>query len=135
MSVLRQALAMAVLFLAFDALVEKRLLRFCILVVLAAQFHAVSYVFLFAYPMLWWIKEPREGQLKKNWIYEKIMVAGAIGIALLAGVKTIARTFPEISILYFGGVHGWSSESCNYIENYYFGTNVNRSVMGKWNWE
>lgn len=106
MSVLRQALAMAVLFLAFDALVEKRLLRFCILVVLAAQFHAVSYVFLFAYPMLWWIKEPREGQLKKNWIYEKIMVAGAIGIALLLQpvLKLLLELFPKYQY-YISGVY------------------------------
>lgn len=106
MNVLRQALAMAVLFLAFDALVEKRLLRFCILVVLAAQFHAVSYVFLFAYPMLWWIKEPREGQLKKNWIYEKIMVAGAIGIALLLQpvLKLLLELFPKYQY-YISGVY------------------------------
>ena len=100
MSVLRQALAMAVLFFAFDALVEKRLLRFCILVVLAAQFHAVSYVFLLTYPMLWWFKEYKIGQarqLKKNWTYEKLMTVCAIGIVLLLQLmlKLLLRLFPK----------------------------------------
>lgn len=97
MSVLRQALAMAILFFAFDALVEKRPIRFCILVVLAAQFHAASYVFLLTYPMLWWLKESCAGQLKKNWIYEKLMAASAIGIALLLQpvLKLLLKLFPK----------------------------------------
>lgn len=45
MSIQRQALAMAILFFAYDMLIEKRLLRFVVLVILAAQFHAVAYVF------------------------------------------------------------------------------------------
>ena len=46
MSIQRQALAMAILFFAYDVLIEKKLLRFVVLVILAAQFHAVAYVFL-----------------------------------------------------------------------------------------
>ena len=53
MSIQRQALAMAILFFAYDMLIEKRLLRFVVLVILAAQFHAVAYVFLLTWPMLW----------------------------------------------------------------------------------
>lgn len=45
MSIQRQALAMAILFFAYDVLIEKKLLRFVVLVILAAQFHAVAYVF------------------------------------------------------------------------------------------
>lgn len=100
MSVLRQALAMAILFFAFDALVEKKLLRFYILVVLAAQFHAVSYVFLLTYPMLWWFREYKLGQarqLKKNWDYEKLMIVCAIEITLLLQpmLKLLLRLFPK----------------------------------------
>lgn len=100
MSVLRQALAMAILFFAFDALVEKKLLRFYILVVLAAQFHAISYVFLLTYPMLWWFREYKLGQarqLKKNWDYEKLMIVCAIEITLLLQpmLKLLLRLFPK----------------------------------------
>lgn len=42
MSIQRQALAMAILFFAYDVLIEKKLLRFVVLVILAAQFHAVA---------------------------------------------------------------------------------------------
>ena len=60
MSIQRQALAMAILFFAYDVLIEKKLLRFVVLVILAAQFHAVAYVFLLTWPMLWWFEETGE---------------------------------------------------------------------------
>ena len=97
MSVLRQALAMAILFFAFDALVEKKLLRFYILVVLAAQFHAVAYVFLLTWPMLWWFEEHRVNSLKKKWKFERLMAVCAVGIVLLMWpmINFLLRIFPK----------------------------------------
>lgn len=83
MSIQRQALAMAILFFAYDALIEKKLLRFVVLVILAAQFHAVAYVFLLTWPMLWWFEEYRVNSLKKKWKFERLMAVCAVGIVLL----------------------------------------------------
>lgn len=83
MSAARQSLAVAVLLFAYDALVEKKLLRFFILVILAAQFHAVAYVFLLTWPMLWWFEEYRVNSLKKKWKFERLMAVCAVGIVLL----------------------------------------------------
>ena len=48
-SALKQSIAMAVLMLAFDALMERRPIRFFLLVFLAGQFHFPAMVFLPAY--------------------------------------------------------------------------------------
>lgn len=50
-SVLKQSLAMAILMLAFDCLMQGKTLKYFLLVLLAAQFHFPAYVFLLAWPM------------------------------------------------------------------------------------
>lgn len=97
MSAMRQSLAMAVLFFAFDALVEKKLFRFVLFVLLAAQFHAVAYVFLLAYPMLWCFREYRTNPLRKNWRFERWMAIGTVGIALLMRpmINLLLKLFPK----------------------------------------
>lgn len=97
MSAARQSLAVAVLLFAYDALVEKKLLRFFILVILAAQFHAVAYVFLLAWPMLWWFEEHRVNSLKKKWKFERLMAVCAVGIVLLMWpmINFLLRIFPK----------------------------------------
>lgn len=99
-SMMRQAIAMAILFFAFDELIDKHLIRFVLIVILAAQFHAVSYVFLLAYPMLYWFDEYREnklGKFEKNWLFEKLMLVCTIGIALLfqPTLKFLLYLFPK----------------------------------------
>lgn len=97
MSIQRQALAMAILFFAYDALIEKKLLRFVVLVILAAQFHAVAYVFLLTWPMLWWFEEHRVNSLKKKWKFERLMAVCAVGIVLLMWpmINFLLRIFPK----------------------------------------
>lgn len=97
MSAARQSLAVAVLLFAYDALVEKKLLRFFILVILAAQFHAVAYVFLLAWPMLWWVDEYRRNSLEKKWQFEKLMAVCVVGIALLTWpmINLLLKIFPK----------------------------------------
>lgn len=97
MSIQRQALAMAILFFAYDMLIEKRLLRFVVLVILAAQFHAVAYVFLLTWPMLWWFEEHRVNSLKKKWKFERLMAVCAVGIVLLMWpmINFLLRIFPK----------------------------------------
>lgn len=106
MSIQRQALAMAILFFAYDALVEKKLLRFFILVILAAQFHAVAYVFLLAWPMLWWVDEYRRNSLEKKWQFEKLMAVCVVGIALLTWpmINLLLKIFPKYQY-YMSGVY------------------------------
>lgn len=97
MSAARQSLAVAVLLFAYDALVEKKLLRFVVLVILAAQFHAVAYVFLLTWPMLWWFEEHRVNSLKKKWKFERLMAVCAVGIVLLMWpmINFLLRIFPK----------------------------------------
>ncbi len=56
--ILKQAVAMAILLFAFDAIMEKRPVRFAILVVIASLFHFPALVFLPAY----WIGRMRVGR-------------------------------------------------------------------------
>lgn len=97
MSIQRQALAMAILFFAYDVLIEKKLLRFVVLVILAAQFHAVAYVFLLTWPMLWWFEEHRVNSLEKKWKFERLMAVCAVGIVLLMWpmINFLLRIFPK----------------------------------------
>lgn len=106
MSAARQSLAVAVLLFAYDALVEKKLLRFFILVILAAQFHAVAYVFLLAWPMLWWVDEYRKNSLEKKWQFEKLMAVCVVGIALLTWpmINLLLKIFPKYQY-YMSGVY------------------------------
>ena len=97
MSAARQSLAVAVLFFAYDALIEKKLLRFVVLVILAAQFHAVAYVFLLTWPMLWWFEEHQVNSLKKKWKFERLMAACAVGATLLMWpmINLLLKSFPK----------------------------------------
>lgn len=106
MSAARQSLAVAVLLFAYDALVEKKLLCFFILVILAAQFHAVAYVFLLAWPMLWWVDEYRRNSLEKKWQFEKLMAVCVVGIALLTWpmINLLLKIFPKYQY-YMSGVY------------------------------
>lgn len=106
MSAARQSLAVAVLLFAYDALVEKKLLRFFILVILAAQFHAVAYVFLLAWPVLWWVDEYRRNSLEKKWQFEKLMAVCVVGIALLTWpmINLLLKIFPKYQY-YMSGVY------------------------------
>lgn len=106
MSIQRQALAMAILFFAYDMLIEKRLLRFVVLVILAAQFHAVAYVFLLTWPMLWWFEEHRVNSLKKKWKFERLMAVCVVGIALLTWpmINLLLKIFPKYQY-YMSGVY------------------------------
>ena len=48
---IRHSIAMAVLIYAFDCVIEKKRLKFVLLVLLASLFHTVSIVFLITYPL------------------------------------------------------------------------------------
>lgn len=48
---MRQGLAMSILLLAFDAVMEKKPIRFLLLTLLAAQFHSPALIFIAAYPI------------------------------------------------------------------------------------
>ena len=52
-SALRQAIALGMLVLALSCVIKKRPLLFFLLVMLAAQFHKASWIFLAAYPIYW----------------------------------------------------------------------------------
>ena len=72
-SALKQAWAMAFLCYAFDAIVEKKPIRFLLLVGLAVVFHFPALVFL---PAFWIAK------LKINWTFP-ILMAGVLGVVFI----------------------------------------------------
>lgn len=100
MSAARQTLATAVLLFAFDALIEKRLICFTLLVILAAQFHAVAYAFLLAYPIVWWIKEYKKnkhGIVKRKRTFEYLMAGCVVVLVMLLQpvLNVLLRYFPK----------------------------------------
>lgn len=97
MSLLRQSLAVAILLFSYDAIVEKKPLRFLVEVILAAQFHAVAYAFLVAYPTVWWFRTERKESHKKSWKFEYLMLSGAIGVTILfqPALRLVLRIFPK----------------------------------------
>lgn len=48
---IRHSIAMAILIIAFDAIVEKNLKKFVVLVILAGLFHSTAFIFIIAYPL------------------------------------------------------------------------------------
>ena len=78
MSMQRQALAVAVLFWAFDALVEKKWIQFIVITLLAAQFHNAAYVFLLAYPAVYFLNSSKE-QNHNLLRFNILAIVGCIG--------------------------------------------------------
>lgn len=48
---IRHSISMAVLIFAFDAIVEKRIKKFIIFVIIAGLFHSTAFIFIIAYPL------------------------------------------------------------------------------------
>ena len=100
---LKQAVAMSVLLFAFDAIIEKRPIKFVLLVLLAAQFHFPALIFLPAY----WLGRMRLGQ----------------GFLLLLGGLLIATFFLRDQILRlmlesYGGENIYASmEGIRFLRN------------------
>lgn len=65
MSMIRQALAMAILFYAFDAIIESKPIKFIFITLFAAQFHNVGYAFLIAYPVINHMSKKHQAKKKK----------------------------------------------------------------------
>lgn len=105
MSLQRQALAEGVLFFAFDALVKKKKLKFLVLTLLAAQFHNAAYVFLLAYPAVYFVNSRNE---KNNNLlrFNVLAVAGCASALVLTQVLlgVLISFFPVYSY-YEGGVY------------------------------
>ena len=138
MSILRQALAMAILFFAYDALVEKKMLRFVILVILAAQFHAIAYIFLLAWPMLWWFEEYRINSLKKRWQFENLMMVCSAGIVLLIWpmINLLLKVFPKYQYYVSGAYMDGQARLAIVLKIIVYALMliVSRWIR-KWNWE
>ena len=64
---IRHSIAMAILIIAFDAIVEKNLKKFVALVILAGLFHSTAFIFIIAYPL---------ARIKLSWKQLLFAVAG-----------------------------------------------------------
>lgn len=73
LSGLRQSIAIGVLFFAYDAMVQKKIVRYYVLVILATMFHTTALAFLFVYPIV---------RIGSNKMYMTILAAGAVAIMI-----------------------------------------------------
>lgn len=87
---LRQVLAMSLTILAFDAIVERKPIKFIILVLLASLFHQTALIFLLAYP----ISRIKPGRIQ--WI----CVAVACVLSLFAQSSILSSVFTVLNILF-----------------------------------
>lgn len=64
---IRHSIAMAILVIAFDAIVEKKTIKFILLVVLAGLFHSTAFIFIIAYPL---------ARIRPSWKQLLFVIAG-----------------------------------------------------------
>lgn len=86
-TLMRQVIAMAILLFSFDALKDKKLIKFILIVLLASLFHQMALVFLLAYP----VSLLNEKNKKKFIII--IILSFIISIFLPSNVKKLANNF------------------------------------------
>lgn len=104
MSVQRQALAEGILLLAFDALIEKKRIKFFLITLLAAQFHNAAYVFLLAYPIVYFLNSTKENN-HNLFKFNILAIAGCIGtLVLLHAILGLLLSHFTIYQYYVGGV-------------------------------
>lgn len=105
MSVQRQTLAEAVLFFAFDALMRKKRIQFFAITLLAAQFHNAAYVFLLAYPAVYFLNSTSE----KNYNllkFNTLAIAGCAGLlVLIHAVLGLLLSHFTVYQYYVGGAY------------------------------
>lgn len=88
----RQVVATVFLLIAFDAITEKKLLRFIILVLFASVFHNVALLFLIAYPIINFSPKAR----KKPISFEIIILVATLVILLFLEIilRSVVVLFP-----------------------------------------
>ena len=94
LSGLRQSIAIAILFFAYDALIQKKVVRYYVLVLLASLFHTTALAFLVVYPL---------AQMRSTKVYVSVLVACAIAVmvAWQPMLQLLLRFFPRY-IYYVG---------------------------------
>lgn len=72
---IRHSIAMAILIIAFDAIVEKNLKKFVVLLILAGLFHSTAFIFVIAYPL---------ARIKLSWKQLLLLAGGLYVIVFMA---------------------------------------------------
>lgn len=72
---IRHSIAMAILIIAFDAIVERNLKKFVALVILAGLFHSTAFIFIIAYPL---------ARIKLSWKQLLFVVVGFYVIVFMS---------------------------------------------------
>lgn len=107
MSMIRQSLAMAILFYAFDAIIERKAIKFIFITLLAAQFHNVGYAFLIAYPIINHIRKKHQAVNSK--IIDKfnilIIFVGLVATIIISPVINYLISFFPSYQYYVNGAY------------------------------
>ena len=106
MNTQRQTIAVAILFFAFDFLIEKKPVKFVLITLLASSFHNVSLVFLLAYPAVYLLKRKENASFFARYKFETtvFLVCLLVGIAIMPLLRLLIRIFPRYSY-YINGVY------------------------------
>lgn len=106
-SMVRQAIVIALLFFAYDFLVKRKVIPFTIIVLFATFFHNAAYIFLLAYPIvnIWQIKTDKKSATRR---LKNEVIALMLGIVFSFGFNKlftiIVSFFPQYSY-YLNGIY------------------------------
>lgn len=93
LSIIRQALAMAFLLFAFNAMMEKKVVKYYLLVIIAILFHNAVIVFLLLYPVYWFVEN--QGKLKYGFIGIMAFLVFVFSYYFNAFVRLAIRLMPK----------------------------------------
>lgn len=101
MSVLRQSIAMAILFWAYDFMIEKKLIKFLLVIALASSFHKVAIAFVIIYPVVHFLDNRN-----KSHKFEVLIIIGSVIVGtLFEKILTIAVSIFPIYSYYLNGIY------------------------------
>ncbi len=101
LSGIRQSIAIAVMLLGFDALLEQKPIRFVIFCLAASLFHATALLWLVVYPLVVFIRNSK--------IYFTLLVAGGAAAFLLCDIALRAALLIFPKYAYYLGGSGFES--------------------------
>lgn len=101
MSVLRQSIAMAILFWAYDFMMEKKPIRFLLVVAIASSFHKVAIAFIIIYPVVHFLDNQN-----KTHKFETLIIIGSLVVGMLFDkVLNVAVSIFPVYSYYLNGIY------------------------------
>ena len=102
----RQTMVAAILFFAFDFLMERKPIKFALITLLASSFHNVSLVFLLAYPAVYFLKRKENAGILGKYRFEIVAFLACllVGFFFTPLLSLLVRIFPRYAY-YINGLY------------------------------